>query len=405
MKIIENGRVIGSRFFYRELFDHGNEVAVDYPMIRERIIGAVNRCSVAEIPVAASLSGGIDSSIIAAILRHLNREVSFFTTGVQISNDVFDPDVQRAQEIAGELQLNQEILVAGTRDIFNSLVNDMSDLGALMGQPIRDHALLFWNLLFKKLQGNYRVLVTGNGADELFFGYPGYRAMRVLDMNPLARLFETHDHLWAGAEAFQQPIVRRSIRYCKHALNELEKFVEDEIVRDMPFEEFFAKSNLPLVKAYQPVGHASTARILDLFSNHQHTMTIVDGLGMSQQVEVRSPFLCLDIGVSALQSKPNDWFPFPCHDSYAKLPLRRFCKSLIRGDAPLRPKYGLGRFSTGLMDNSNYVSQIKQQILDASVLNYSGLNRKKIEEFLSSKRGFSDIFKLLALVRFIEAYR
>lgn len=405
LKIIENGQVTGSRFFYRELFEHGTLDGLDYSVMKERLIEAIDRCSAAEIPIAASLSGGIDSSVIAATLGRLNREVSYFTTGVHISRTVFDLDVQRSQEIAGELALNQEILIAESIDIFSSLANETSDLCQLMGEPIRDHALLFWNLVFKKLQGKYRILITGNGADELFFGYPGYRAMRVLDMNPFKRVFGNYDPDFCGIENLQPPIVRRRKRYCRHAVSELEKLVEDEIVRGIPFEEFFAESNLPLVEAYQPVGHASTTRILDLFSDHQHSMKIVDGLGMSRQVEVRSPFLCLDIAEIALQSKPHNWFPFPCQDSKTKFPLRRFCKSLIHTDAPLRPKFGLGRFSTKLMENSNHISQIKQQILDSNSLKHCGLNRKKVEGFLASNPGFSDLFKLLALVQFIEVYQ
>lgn len=132
---------------------------------------------VADVPVGAFLSGGVDSSSIVAMMkRHTLGKVSAYTTGISaedLAYDIIPDDVEWSRRVAELLHINyQETL----------LTPDVADLLPLLVRhqeaPIIDMAIPSY-LISKQSRLTETVMLSGMGGDEVFAGYPRHMAMKL----------------------------------------------------------------------------------------------------------------------------------------------------------------------------------------------------------------------------------
>jgi asparagine synthase (glutamine-hydrolysing) len=135
---------------------------------------AVERQMVSDVPIGLLLSGGIDSSLIAAIAsRSGERKISTFSVGFSTNRE--DTELPKARIVANCLGTDHnELLVSDSdaRDVVEKLVG-------IYDGPFSDAANIPLYLLFRRLQGQVKVVLQGDGGDELFGGYRRYRALMV----------------------------------------------------------------------------------------------------------------------------------------------------------------------------------------------------------------------------------
>jgi len=120
-------------------------------------------------PIGISLSGGIDSTAVAAITRYLfpQRELRTFTVG--FGDD--DPEILGARTVSKHLgTIHRELLVTAA-DLERSLDRALSILEIPGGHDEFPCLEMLWRLA----QGHCEVLLSGNGADTLFAGMSVYR--------------------------------------------------------------------------------------------------------------------------------------------------------------------------------------------------------------------------------------
>ena len=135
--------------------------------IRELLEQSVDRRLMADVPVGAFLSGGLDSSAIVGLLSERTDDLQTFSIGFQ--GDRYD-ESDEASFVAEHF---------GT-DHTNHVV-DLSSMSAFedavcqYGDPLADPAVLPTMLLSERASIDRKVVLTGEGADELFFGYPFYQ--------------------------------------------------------------------------------------------------------------------------------------------------------------------------------------------------------------------------------------
>ena len=145
-------------------------------MVRESLAESVKSHLMSDVPVAAWLSPGIDSSAIVTTMRRLGH-----MPAETFSLRCDDPS---ADEIAGNPVLSS---FPGFEDIPNKLVTlKRSDLN-LMGEavwhgeePFTSATEIASMILSRACGGDYKVVLTGEGSDEVFGGYSWYRAQKVL---------------------------------------------------------------------------------------------------------------------------------------------------------------------------------------------------------------------------------
>ena len=131
----------------------------------------------ADVPLGCFLSGGIDSSLIAAYAqqklgRHQGRLRTF---SVAMPETLYD-ESPHAARVAEHLGTDHTVLQTELGDA----MDDLQRLMAVAGEPTADSSLLPTHWLCKTARPFCKAALSGDGGDELFGGYDRYRAMRLL---------------------------------------------------------------------------------------------------------------------------------------------------------------------------------------------------------------------------------
>jgi asparagine synthase (glutamine-hydrolysing) len=137
---------------------------------------AVRRQSDVDIDFAVFLSGGLDSSLVAAVTRSLRPERPLRAYTVRFDVDSFD-EGEFAGAVARRLGMEQESVWVRPED----LQTELPALVRRVGEPLADPAWLPAALLARQAAKDYRMTLVGEGADELFGGYPTYIGARLAE--------------------------------------------------------------------------------------------------------------------------------------------------------------------------------------------------------------------------------
>lgn len=122
----------------------------------------------ADVPVAAFLSGGNDSALVVALAADAGN---FKTYSVGYHEAAYD-ESRRAQLIASHFSLPHETIMLGHRDVAG-VIDRLPDF---YDEPFADASALPTYILSRYVAQYAKVALSGDGADELFAGYPRYRA-------------------------------------------------------------------------------------------------------------------------------------------------------------------------------------------------------------------------------------
>jgi asparagine synthase (glutamine-hydrolysing) len=166
-----NGKLIGKRYFNPQLT---NPRDADLPDVEEQLFSAldevVTQQLVADVPVGLLLSGGLDSSIIAAIAARRTPNVRTFTMGFAYSDlDERGPANSVARHIGSD---HEDILIAPSE-----IVGDLEQSIAYFDDLFADWGTIATRLLYRKCrERGIKVVLVGEGADELFGGYEVFRS-------------------------------------------------------------------------------------------------------------------------------------------------------------------------------------------------------------------------------------
>ena len=121
---------------------------------------------------ACFLSGGLDSSIVTALAAIYSPGITAFTLQMEDAGGVFHDkrsEVEAAKLIAGRYDIRHEIITMTADD----LISDLDDMLHAIGEPFSG-TLSTW-VLSKAAADDADVILTGDGADELFAGYEPYK--------------------------------------------------------------------------------------------------------------------------------------------------------------------------------------------------------------------------------------
>ena len=133
----------------------------------------------ADVPLGCFLSGGIDSSIVAALAqKELMAQGGdrLRTFSVAMPEHDFD-ESPYAHQVAQHIGSRHQELEAGSNQ---DVIGDFDRLIGIIGEPTADSSLLPTYWLSRATRSQVKVVLSGDGGDELFAGYDRYRAMRLL---------------------------------------------------------------------------------------------------------------------------------------------------------------------------------------------------------------------------------
>ena len=166
MEITSESRVRHGRFFefplYREPNLRGEEA---YEAVDAAVTAAVRRQVVCDVPVGTFLSGGIDSPLVAAKMRAAtNGPVRAFTIGT--NGDRHDESAD-AVAYAGEIGVEHFVEQVTP----NHALEMLDDVVAACGEPFADYSIFPTILVSRLARQQVKVMLSGDGGDELFWGY------------------------------------------------------------------------------------------------------------------------------------------------------------------------------------------------------------------------------------------
>jgi len=155
-----------------------HKISLATDTVLQKLDSAVKKHLISDVPVGVFLSGGIDSSAITAIAsKYYNGKLKTFSAGFDFDKGV--NELPKARKIANLFNTDHHELNISGIDLSDTIEN----LVGIHDEPFADAANIPLYLLCKELGGTIKVVLQGDGGDEIFAGYRRYNIL-------------THRRLW-----------------------------------------------------------------------------------------------------------------------------------------------------------------------------------------------------------------
>jgi len=266
---------------------------------------SIKQSLVSDVDVAVLLSGGIDSALIAAEAAKHHPGIKAYSLGFA---DVSFDETNKAKQIAKTLGLPHQIIKFEEtwQEALREYVIDVSD-------PIADSSILATRLLCREVAKQHKVVLSGDGADELFGGYELYRfeamkerygALFKIARGPLSLLVnlfpakQKKNSFLNRLKRLSQPSTDAALAHVSlrgiwntFDVGSLLKLGSATSLQDVAADYVSAHQNLPFHADYQP-SQLERSLYAD-FSYHLpgDMLVKVDRASMAFGLEVRVPFL------------------------------------------------------------------------------------------------------------------
>lgn len=300
---------------------------------------SVRRQLVADVPVGVLLSGGLDSSIIAALAARQSGRVRTFNIAFPGSGSYDESPYARA--VAAHCGTEHTELVAEP-----ATVDLLPRLAIQYDEPIADSSMVPTYLVSRLIRQHATVALGGDGGDELFGGYPHY--------SWLLRQVELRRCIPAGARAVAASLAARlpAGTRGRNQLLGLRGGIGQAIAHvNMYFDQRSRRALSPLAapgglriealradyapERYSPLQRATRTDFGTYLTDD--ILVKVDRASMLTSLEVRAPFLDADVIELAFGRVPD---PLRATARERKVLLRRLGARLLPRDMDLRRKQG-----------------------------------------------------------------
>ncbi len=371
-----DNKVSVARYF--DLLDTKSTIAMDEPEalshLEERLVDAVSSRLNASVPVASLLSGGIDSALIAAIAKKCGQPLPTFTLGYS-EHQNYD-ERKNARASADFLGLQHHVVEIDQTRFIDASERVFSQLD----EPLNDPAAIPLYLLFEDIaQQGYRVVMSGEGSDELFLGYRQY--FEYLDIQQLAALksknwlknffrghfsmnreWEWYKRMWNDSLLF---------RTSGEKFTDLQKntLLQQNVKDDASLS--FLQDYRDRFDASAHGDEATWYSYIDL--NHfqaEHFLRKLDHVSMAHSIESRTPFLDHHLANAVFALPPELRY----RDGVTKSLLKKVAKGYLNDDILARKKKGFSNpymewlIASGKIDLITEVNEqtglFKREVLD-----------------------------------------
>jgi asparagine synthase (glutamine-hydrolysing) len=254
--------------------------------LEDTLKDAIKRQLVSDVSVATFLSGGIDSPLISAYAKQAKPDIEAFTIKV---NDPKLNESEIAKAYAEVLQLKQVVVSLEDSDILKSI----EDHFQAFTEPFGDYSSIPTFVISGEAKKRHTVMLSGDGGDELFYGYPRMRdvlnkrfwfKMPFLMRKLLAKLTNTIriTNTWAPYfRTFNDFVINKHLHLSKATL--------DKVFPDVSFS--------PEMRQLYQFKNTSRKHLLqqlrwnEFYAHLQRVLVKVDRASMQHSLEVRVPFL------------------------------------------------------------------------------------------------------------------
>lgn len=129
---------------------------------------------IADVPVGVSLSSGADSSLLSAMINKNFKEINPIYFSIALKGNYHEDESNDAKKFLEMIGVDTKSFRALYIDN-KKILQDWIDLYKFIDQPFGDPAILLNQAVAKSASNEVSVLISGDGADEIFYGYPRYK--------------------------------------------------------------------------------------------------------------------------------------------------------------------------------------------------------------------------------------
>ena len=300
---------------------------------------AVEKRLQADVPIGALLSGGIDSSLVCWAIAKLGGDVTAFTVGVP--GDEWD-ESRIAEKTAKQLGIRHQIL-----EMSGETPLDVNDLVRAFGEPFACASALGLLDISREVRKRATVLLTGDGGDDVFLGYPEHlhfwTAEKVADLTPkpIASALQKTSNLLP-----EKGIFKRANSFLNYSFGGLGAVTQARDGLPVYEKNDLLGERLKNIKiAHRQIPLSSGKHLLSEFLRYDRETRFVgeylpkvDGATMLHALEARSPFLDTKLWEFAAGLP----FEIRLHKRNLKAVLREIVRRRINPELAEMKKQGFG---------------------------------------------------------------
>lgn len=335
--------------------------------LRDIIHTSVKEQMIADVPVGVMTSGGVDSSIITYECAQFNPEIETFTMGV--TDKTLDESAY-AQILTDFLKLKTNLAVFGTDDLF--AIYEM--MPKWFGEPFADCSAFITYKLMEMAHRKVKVLLSGDGGDEVFGGYRWHHMQR--KRNPFQRASFAYSY-----ELHTENLCNAYELKCKKKLDEY--FVDDItwscgnrwLIMKGDKKDYRKRWGIPLdyddywyIRQfyYRELPSITREQIIDFHTYLSYILNKVDKISMALSIEVRVPLLSkrvieysfsLPQDARCVVGKPKELLK----QSYAMLPKELFYRNKV-GFSLSRNYFGIGKKTNEIILHQLWNQKLKGEL-------------------------------------------
>ncbi|WP_345074229.1 asparagine synthase (glutamine-hydrolyzing) [Hymenobacter fastidiosus] len=308
---VQGGKVVRKRW-YKIPYDQKktNKNRLSYEQQQKKLVelldDATARRLVADVPVGAFLSGGIDSSVIVALASRHTPHLNTFSIGYR--DEPFFDETKYAKLVAERYKTNHTVFSLTNQDLYDHIF----DVLDYIDEPFADSSALAVYILSKRTREKATVALSGDGADEMFAGYNkhmgefqvrqgGFKAEAVTGLNLLWDVLPKSRNSFFGNKVRQfQRFSRGMISGPKDRYWDWASFVSEKDARNLlsPASRRKVGKNLAekrrrdILQHLHADGDLNEVLLTDMNLVLPYDMLAkVDLMSMANSLEVRPPFL------------------------------------------------------------------------------------------------------------------
>jgi len=267
---------------------------------------SVTKRLVADVPLGSFLSGGIDSSVIAALASRHKPDLHTFSIGFK--DEKFFDETDYARAVAKKIGTEHTVFSLTNRDLYEHV----DDILNYIDEPFADSSAIAVYILSKETRKHATVALSGDGADELFAGYNKHAAFykllsggSVVDIakafgplwgilpksrnNALTNIFRQLDRFSKGAKLSAKERYWRWAGF--ESENGVEKLLSSQSRAQLDAQAYaeFKSSLLAAIPEKEDINDLLLADVKLVLPDDM--LTKVDRMSMANSLEVRVPFL------------------------------------------------------------------------------------------------------------------
>ena len=322
--------------------------------LEDILLRSLRRRLVSDVPLGAFLSGGVDSSIVCAIIRKkLGHSLKTFSIGFK---DAPESEDVVAGAFADHLDTKHHTLILDLE-----AAGFVTQIGAVLDEPNADSSCLPTYMLARFARQYVTVALSGDGGDEMFGGYGRY----------LETIEEDHHRApWRAGDAYY----KRMLVALEQDLEDLLGFVPDgfaDHISDLRARVNSAQPTLLAAMRRSDVDHYLPGAVLPK----------VDRMSMQHSLEVRTPYLNVELARFS-ERLPDELL---VHGGKGKLLLRELAYRFLPRELVDKPKQGFGLPMSDWARNS--LLHATSQLLESEESRLANvLGRNRIDRFMCRQR-------------------